>query len=270
MAFLKNPKFWSILALVASLACIAAMLATLSSFRSGSGTLSFGEAGQQLRTLVQVGVGVSILALVSLVISRKDKMSLIISSIAALIILIPVVGAIALNPDQINPPAAPAGPPQAATAGMAAPGGAPAGAGRTPPLNDISTDTQDPPLFSAVAPLRPEGSNTLEYPANGPEIQQQLFPDIAPIISELDAGAAFDRAVAVAEKKRWEIVAQDPSTGIIEAVSTTMFFGFKDDVVIRVRPSGSGSIVDIRSHSRVGRGDRGKNAERVRGFIEDF
>ncbi len=67
-----------------------------------------------------------------------------------------------------------------------------------------------------------------------------------------------------------EIVAQDGGSGIIEAVASTRFFNFQDDVIIRINENATNSIVDIRSHSRIGRSDRGKNAERVREFIEQF
>jgi len=74
----------------------------------------------------------------------------------------------------------------------------------------------------------------------------------------------------VVDEMGWELVAEDSSTGLIEAVSSTRVFSFEDDVVIRVAASGSGSIVDIRSHSRIGRGDRGVNAARVHSFISAF
>lgn len=266
MSFLKSSKFWSVLALVASIACVLSMFWVLYSFRTGAEGVSFRSAGEDLRTLVQIGVGVFVFALVTLIVARKDKTALLISALAAVLVFAPVAWAIALNPTQINPPAAPQ-----QAGGMGAPDGMGAGgAPRTPPLNDISTDTLDPPQYHAVASIRPEGSNVLEYPANGPELQAQLFPDIAPIESELTSDEAFDRALSVANSMRWDVVHEDKATGLIEAVSTTFFFGFKDDVVIRVRESGAGSIVDIRSHSRVGRGDRGKNAERVRAFIDKF
>ena len=51
------------------------------------------------------------------------------------------------------------------------------------------------------------------------------------------------------------------------AADTTAFFGFNDDVVIRFRPEGAGSVLDVRSVSRVGRSDLGKNAERIRSFL---
>lgn len=284
MSILKNTRLWSGIALVASIVCVVAMFNVLAAFRSGAEGMTFRAAGESLRTLVQIGAGILVFSLVTLIFARKNKVALSISLLATLLIGVPVIGAIALNPDQIS---APAGPPQAA-GGMGGPAGAggmgpgaggmapdaggmaPAGAGRTPPLNDISTDTQNPPQYNAVAPLRPEGSNTLEYPANGPQLQKQLFPDIAPIQSDLDMSAAYDRALEVAEGMGWDIVADNKATGMIEAISSTFFFGFKDDVVIRVQADGAGSVVDIRSHSRQGRGDRGKNAERVRAFIEKF
>ena len=72
--------------------------------------------------------------------------------------------------------------------------------------------------------------------------------------------------MAVARDLGWKIVAADAATGRIEAIATTSWFGFTDDVVIRIAPNGTGSRIDIRSHSRVGRGDLGANARRVREF----
>jgi uncharacterized protein (DUF1499 family) len=66
---------------------------------------------------------------------------------------------------------------------------------------------------------------------------------------------------------QWEIVATDSSAGRIEATATTRVFRFKDDVVIRIRPRDSGSRLDIRSVSRIGGSDLGKNASRIRDFI---
>ena len=58
--------------------------------------------------------------------------------------------------------------------------------------------------------------------------------------------------------------------GRIEATATTTWFGFKADVVIRIRPTADGSELDIRSKSRVGRSDVGKNAERIREFMSEL
>ena len=122
-----------------------------------------------------------------------------------------------------------------------------------------------------MASLRPAKSNTLEYPGvKAAERQRELFPDITSIQSSLPSEDAFKRALDIAEAMNWEIVSQDVNTGIIEAVSSTILFDFKDDVVIRVQSSEKGSLIDIRSHSRIGRSDRGKNAQRIRQFIKDF
>jgi uncharacterized protein (DUF1499 family) len=119
--------------------------------------------------------------------------------------------------------------------------------------------------------LRPEGSNPVEY--GGAEVaanQRAVHPEVQPIITELPQDQAFARALQVAEDMGWDIVAQNASTGVIEAVDTTTFFRFKDDVVIRARPNGQGSRVDLRSRSRVGLSDLGKNAARIMEYADKF
>ena len=68
----------------------------------------------------------------------------------------------------------------------------------------------------------------------------------------------------------WEIFATDENKQIIEAIDVTPLFRFKDDIVIRVTSTDTGSRIDIRSQSRVGRSDLGKNASRIRSFITNF
>lgn len=140
-----------------------------------------------------------------------------------------------------------------------------------PLINDITTDTDDPPEFIAVLPLRPAGSNSAEY--GGAEIaakQRAAYPDIKPVFSTLKPDAAFDRALEVATDLGWNVVASDRNAGRIEAVDTTPFFRFRDDIVVRVRPDAKGSRIDIRSHSRLGLTDLGKNAARIRTFIRAY
>jgi uncharacterized protein (DUF1499 family) len=140
-----------------------------------------------------------------------------------------------------------------------------------PRIHDITTDTQDPPGFSAVVPLRPPGANSLTY--GGPELAAQqaaAYPDIGPIYSRLTPDRAFELAKALVHGYGWKPVREDPANGVIEAVDTTFWFGFKDDVSIRVRPREGGSVVDIRSVSRAGVSDVGTNARRIRRFIRDF
>jgi uncharacterized protein (DUF1499 family) len=271
---MKNPKLWSWLALLASILCLIAAIYPLMAVRME--TMGFRDATGILRTIIQVGLlGVLPFTIIVLFFARKNRAAFARSATATLLVLIPLITAVGAVPAGTTLFAtAPAGPPPSTpAAGMggsadAMGGGAPA---RTPPLNDISTDTLDPPLYSAVIPLRPEDSNTLEYPSNGPSLQKQLFPDIAPIHSELNPTAALNRAAEVANKMGWKIVSQNTENNTIEAVDATFFFGFKDDVIIRVREHESNtSIIDIRSHSRIGRGDQGKNAARVRQFIAEY
>jgi uncharacterized protein (DUF1499 family) len=140
-----------------------------------------------------------------------------------------------------------------------------------PRIHDITTDFAEPPAFHAVIPLRPAGSNSLDY--DDPRVaalQAAAYPDIAPVLTPFPPDRAFELAKALAHGYRWEVVREDPAAGEIEAVDTTLWFGFKDDISIRIRPHGDGSRVDIRSVSRVGLSDAGANARRIRRFIADF
>lgn len=142
---------------------------------------------------------------------------------------------------------------------------------RFPPIHDITTDTANPPVFTFLDDDRPGARNTLVY--GGPEVaahQAAAFPDIAPIISDLSPADAFNQAVMIAQTLGWEIVAQDDDALRFEASDKTPFYAFIDDVVVVVSEDAAGSRVDLRSVSRVGRGDRGQNAKRVQGFIAAF
>ena len=140
---------------------------------------------------------------------------------------------------------------------------------RVPPIHDITTDTQDPPAFAAVLPLRADAPNPAGYGGDSIAAQQkQAYPDVVPLaLAAVAPPVAFQRALAAARAAGWAIVAADSAAGRIEATATTGWFGFKDDVVVRIRPAGSGSLLDVRSVSRVGGSDVGTNAERIRGFL---
>jgi uncharacterized protein (DUF1499 family) len=141
-------------------------------------------------------------------------------------------------------------------------------ASRVPAIHDITTDTVQPPPFVAVLPLRAGAPNPAEY--GGPQIaakQRQAYPDLGPLLLKVPPERAFDRAAAAARAMGWELVASDPASGRIEATDTTFWFGFKDDVVVRVLPQPAGSRVDVRSVSRVGGGDIGTNAARIRKYL---
>lgn len=140
-------------------------------------------------------------------------------------------------------------------------------AGRVPMIHDITTDTANPPAFVAIAPLRADAANGIDY-ATDPAEQQKAYADITTHRSALPVAALFDRALEIAKAQGWEIVAASREEGRIEATDTTLWFGFKDDVVIRIQAGDAGgSTLDIRSMSRVGKSDLGKNAERIRAFL---
>lgn len=137
---------------------------------------------------------------------------------------------------------------------------------QVPRIHDITTDTDNPPRFVAVLPLR-HGLNSLEVSAEVIAQQKRAYPDIAPAILDAAPVAAFERALRAARAMGWEIVATVPAEGRIEATDTSLLFGFQDDIVIRVAAQGAGSRVDARSVSRVGRSDFGVNARRIRKYF---
>ena len=103
---------------------------------------------------------------------------------------------------------------------------------------------------------------------NASPLQVKAYPHIQPLIVDAPPDVAFSSAKAVAQQMGWEVVGEERKARTIAAVATTFWFGFKDDVEIRVTPVGTGSRVDVRSRSRVGRGDAGANARRVREYLE--
>jgi uncharacterized protein (DUF1499 family) len=139
-----------------------------------------------------------------------------------------------------------------------------------PPINDITTDTEHPPPFiAALAARQAEHAGTDVY--GGPTVAQQqkaAYPDIVPLILAMPTPRAFDLALSTAKAMPgWQIIAVDPQAGRIEATQSSFWFGFVDDIVIRVAEDGNGSRIDLRSHSRQGRGDLGVNAARIRSYM---
>lgn len=139
-----------------------------------------------------------------------------------------------------------------------------------PIIHDISTDLNSPPEFIAGKIHRGTNSNSLQRTEDDFRIQQEVYSDIKAIISPLSPDQSFKKAVRVSRQLGWEIYAEVPHEGRIEAVDTTFWFGFKDDIVIRIEAENEGSRIDLRSVSRVGRGDLGANAKRISSFIEAF
>lgn len=137
-----------------------------------------------------------------------------------------------------------------------------------PKIHDVTTDTENPPQFVALLPLRKDAPNPSVY--GGPEIalkQLEAYPDIKPLVLDLPSEKAFDRALAAARGMSWKIVNADREELRIEATDSTFWFGFKDDIVVRTTPLDGKSRIDVRSLSRVGLSDVGTNAARIRKYL---
>ena len=152
-----------------------------------------------------------------------------------------------------------------------------AAAGNVPPIHDITTDTANPPAFVAILPLRENAPNGYEYGVSEAWPAEKLgattmeaYPGLKPIESDLSAANAVDRTEATLQGMGLEIVAVDKEAGLVEATATTFWFGFKDDMVVRIVANGEGSKIDLRSMSRVGQSDVGANAARISDFVERF
>jgi uncharacterized protein (DUF1499 family) len=146
-----------------------------------------------------------------------------------------------------------------------------------PPIHDITTDTVNPPEFVAIVPLRKNSPNGYEYGVSEGWPAEKLgattiaaYPRLKPIESDLSVADAVGRTEATLLSMGLEIVAVDRGAGLVEATATTFWFGFKDDIVVRVVGDGEGSKIDLRSMSRVGQSDVGANAARIFDFSDHF
>lgn len=150
-----------------------------------------------------------------------------------------------------------------------------------PAIHDIATDLDDVPQFTR---LKVRADNLEKVPdmdrpelkALGPEarwkaIHREAYGDVKTLRVPMSVEDTIRRAAALARERGWTVAHEDPAAGVLEATDTSTFFRFKDDVVVRVRAApGSGSLVDMRSISRVGGSDVGVNAKRVRAFLADL
>lgn len=145
---------------------------------------------------------------------------------------------------------------------------------RLPMINDITTDTANPPRFEALARYRPPGTSNYPGPAVA-ERQHAAYPDIVSLEAPFPPKLAFDVTLALIKKRRWAVVdarppQEDRRNGEIEATARTPIMGFRDDVVVRITNVSGGSRIDVRSASRFGASDLGSNAARIRSLLEDI
>ena len=147
---------------------------------------------------------------------------------------------------------------------------------RLPPIADITTDPIDPPRFEAIARVRPRTANPVIYAGlYAAERQRLAYPEVEPLLVPATPKEAFDAALSVANRRRWRVIdVREPTAsrreGRIEAIARTPVMGFRDDIVIRIRPSGEDSRIDVRSASRYGRHDFGGNASRIASLLADI
>ena len=151
-----------------------------------------------------------------------------------------------------------------------------------PAIHDVSTDLADLPVFQTLQ-LRADnldnvpGADDPKMRGLTPEqrwamVHQKDYGDIRSVRVNETVPVVIAKAERLAKARGWDVAVSLPEEGRLEATETSAFFQFKDDVVLRVRPldTGEGSIVDMRSVSRVGQSDLGVNAKRVRTFLADL
>ena len=152
----------------------------------------------------------------------------------------------------------------------------------SPAIHDVSTDLADPPGFREIA-LRSDnwddipGANDPEMAGMNPQqrwqmVHRKAYGDIRSVRINEPVPSIIAKAERLAEARGWDVHTALPEEGRFEATETSSLFRFKDDIVLRVKPTetGEGSIVDMRSVSRVGVSDLGVNAERVQSFLADL
>ena len=133
----------------------------------------------------------------------------------------------------------------------------------TPPINDISTDTADPPVFWFTA-------TPSEYPPANAAPQRATYPDVQPLALSVPLDAGFDAALGLIKTRGWQILSADRTEAQIEAIATSPVFGFQDEVAIRLTAKDGQTRIDMRSRSRLGLVDRGANARRIIAFLSEL
>lgn len=132
-----------------------------------------------------------------------------------------------------------------------------------PRINDISTDTANPPSFWDMP-------NAFEYPSANAKIQEEFYPYIKPLVLDSTVEEVFNKVLKIIEKNKWELIAEDIEEGQIEAIALSFAFQFKDEIAISLKEKDGKVIVNIRSRSRLGKIDRGANAKRIKKILEEL
>ncbi|WP_191599960.1 DUF1499 domain-containing protein [Marinomonas algicola] len=136
-----------------------------------------------------------------------------------------------------------------------------------PEISDISTDVDVPPSYIHVPMIRTFSENSTFYNEKNIRTQLKYYPNVKPAFSVLNPSEILPEVLLLIEEKGWELVESYPDAGVVEATARTPVFGFRDDVVIRIREDHNVTRIDMRSSSRIGVGDWGTNAERIKDFM---
>lgn len=139
-----------------------------------------------------------------------------------------------------------------------------------PTINDIMTDTDNPPQFEVVPTLRKPFDNSFELSEKRLAFHRKHYGDMKPLNLDGASDTHFDKVVALVEARGWKLVASDKTKGTVEATDTTVFFGFKDDIVVRLTDVNGKTRVDMRSASRQGQSDYRVNSTRINAFLDDL
>lgn len=146
-----------------------------------------------------------------------------------------------------------------------------------PEINDLTTDTQSPPAFRKLAQERAPDANEPAYPGSAfAEEQARAYPDIRPLLINRSVGEAYELTAEALRRQGMVIVNEEPpgeefpATGTLEAYDRTLLWGFYDDVAVRVTGTNRTAKIDLRSASRYGRHDLGRNAARLRRLLKEI
>ncbi len=250
-----RKKIWAgRLTWIAALLCFGSVLAALiGAIGSGRGAWHFRVGFKILEYALYAGVAGLVLALVALFMGWRLRPRLALLNLAAIFIVGGFLGFV-INQIRI--------------------------ARSVPAIHDVATNLEDPPQFHRL-PVREDNLESIpdlgraDLAAMTPldrwkAIHREHYGDVATIRVPWSVEETVERARALAADRGWEIITADARAGIVEAVATSRFFRFKDNVVVRARPAGNNTIVDMRSISRVGGSDVGVNAARIREFLADL
>jgi uncharacterized protein (DUF1499 family) len=242
------------IALVLSIGSV--VFALIAAIGSGQGLWHFSGAFSVLRYAFYAAIAAALLGIIAAILARRSgERNLLAANIVAVLIALAFIIYLGL---------------QVSTARS------------VPAIHDVTTNLDDMPEFTR---LQVRADNLEKVPDMGkpelaalqPEarwkaIHREAYDDLKPVRVPWDVAETIRRSEALARQRGWEIAKVDTAAGILEATDTTFFFRFKDDVVVRARPhpQGQGSVVDLRSISRVGGSDVGVNAKRIRSFLKDL